>query len=209
MKSSKALEMLNEGRIAELKAELQDEIYQEALKNKPGAKKRYTAMKKYFSYIDSAREICKKPCIIDFEGKPHTSFCNSYSLVLTTEPCGNIELFTDIDRYPNMSRLVKYDGYEGTINLGPALAKANSLGYKLKKSEVGLKYKYLFHFNDTYFKVGLVESAFNIIDDGKDVTLYHAGKNSSLIIQNDIGVCVIMPIRIDELDENVVVIELK
>lgn len=209
MRSSKVLEMINSGRIEELKSELRDEIYAEALKNKPGAKKRYSAMKKYFSYIKSAREVCNKPCILEFEGKPHTSFCNSYSLVLTSEPCGEIELFTDIDRYPNMTKLVKYDGYQGTMNLGPIFAKAHSLGYKLTKAEVGNKYKYLLHYNDTYFKVGLVESAFNIIDDGNDVTLYHAdGKFSSLIIKNDIGVCVIMPIRIDELPEDVVVIEM-
>ena len=209
MRSSKILEMINQGCIEELKAELRDEIYSEALKNKPGAKKRYSAMKKYFGYVDSAREFCKKPCIIEFEGKPHTSFCNSYSLVLTTEPCGEIELFTDKTHYPDVKRLVKYDGYEGTMNLGPILAEAHSLGYKLKKAEVGPKYKYLLHFNETYFKVGLLESAFNIIDDGSDVTLYHSNKNRSLVIQNDIGVCVIMPIRIEELDENVVVIEMK
>lgn len=48
MKSSKVLEMLEQNRIEELKAELQDEIFTESLKSKPDAKKRYAAMKKIF-----------------------------------------------------------------------------------------------------------------------------------------------------------------
>ena len=43
MQSIKVLEMLEAGRIEELKALLQDEIYQESLKNRPNAKKRYTS----------------------------------------------------------------------------------------------------------------------------------------------------------------------
>ena len=73
-------------------------------------------MKKYFTYVSTAREVCQKPCIIDFEGKPHTSFCNAHSLALTTEPCGAIELFTDVDRYPNVGRLVKRESIPRKID---------------------------------------------------------------------------------------------
>ena len=45
--------MLNNNRIDDLKALLRDEIYAEVLKKKPGANKRYSAMKKYFTYTDS------------------------------------------------------------------------------------------------------------------------------------------------------------
>ena len=55
MRSVKVLEMLNEGKIDELKNKLQDEIYTDSLKGKPTAKKRYAAMKKYFSYTNNAR----------------------------------------------------------------------------------------------------------------------------------------------------------
>ena len=61
MRSVKVLEMLNEGKIDELKNKLQDEIYTDSLKGKPTAKKRYTAMKKYFSYTNNARKCCQKP----------------------------------------------------------------------------------------------------------------------------------------------------
>lgn len=61
--------MLNDGKIEDLKKTLQDEIYQESLKGKPNAKKRYTAMKKYFGYYNSGREAMQKPCVIEFEGE--------------------------------------------------------------------------------------------------------------------------------------------
>lgn len=69
MRSVKALEMLNKGQIGELKMLLKDEIYADSLKAKPNVKKRYAAMKKYFSYTNSSREILQKPCVIEYEGK--------------------------------------------------------------------------------------------------------------------------------------------
>ena len=53
MRNTLVLEMLNAGRIDELKKILEDEIYEDSLKVKPGAKKRYAAMKKYFKYHTS------------------------------------------------------------------------------------------------------------------------------------------------------------
>ena len=67
MRSVKVLEMINEGKIDELKNKLQDEIYTDSLKGKSTAKKHYTAMKKYFSYTSSDRECCQKPCKIVFD----------------------------------------------------------------------------------------------------------------------------------------------
>ena len=49
MRAIKMLEMLNDGRIEEVKEILRDEIYTELLSIKPGAKRRYAAMKKYFT----------------------------------------------------------------------------------------------------------------------------------------------------------------
>lgn len=101
MRAIKVLEMLNKGLIEELKALLKDEIYANSLKRKPNGKKRYSAMKKYFTYTDSPREICQKPYPIEFEGTRYISFTNSYTLVLTTEETGEIELFDDANgRYP-------------------------------------------------------------------------------------------------------------
>ena len=53
MNNTKILEMLNNGQIEELKEKIQDEIFQNELKKSDGtnAKKRHTAMKRYFKYV--------------------------------------------------------------------------------------------------------------------------------------------------------------
>ncbi|MBC5688163.1 hypothetical protein H8S37_04345 [Mediterraneibacter sp. NSJ-55] len=64
MEKTKILEMLNNGRIEELKREIQDEIFQDELKKLGGAdaKKRYTAMKRYFKYADCYDKRLFYPC---------------------------------------------------------------------------------------------------------------------------------------------------
>ena len=106
MKSSRVLEMLNKNQIDELKAALQDEIFTESLKTKPNAKKRYAAMKRYLANVSSAREVLQKPCEVEIEGTKYISFCNSYSLALTNETCGEIPLCEEPDRYPPVARLL-------------------------------------------------------------------------------------------------------
>ena len=166
-------------------------------------------MKKYFSYINSAREVCQKPALLIYEGKTYTSFCNSFSLALTTEPCGAIELFTDMDRYPNMTRLVKCEGVEGTIDIPKVLAEAKSKGYKLKKSEVNSN-NYLMFYDGAYFRIGLFEATYAIIDNGEKAKVYHSGGTgaSPITIENSIGYCVIMPVRYEaEPDDGIVIID--
>lgn len=213
MKSVKVLEMLHQGRIEELKALLKDEIYQDVLKNKPGAKRRYTAMKKYFSYTRSARTCCQKPAIIEFEGKTVTSFCNSYSLAFTTEPCGDIPLFTDDDgNYPDVARLVKREGDPVKVDFNKAFTDAKVKGYKLTKAAVNGN-EFMLHYNGAYFRLGLVHATYSIIDDGREATVYHNGKNvSPMTIENDIGVCLVLPVKCDDafvLENNSTVIELE
>ena len=213
MRSVKVLEMINQGRIEELKDILRDEIYQEVLKKKPGAKQRYAAMKKYFTYISTARTVCKKPSMIEFEGKSVTSFCNSYSLVLTSEPCGAIGLFTEADgNYPDVGRLIKREGSLQKIDFGKVFAEAKSKGYSLKKAEVNGG-EYMMHYNGAYFRLGLVDATYSIINDGAEATVYHNGKNvSPIVIENDIGVCLVLPVKCDEefISENdIIVIEVE
>lgn len=205
MQSVKVLKMIDEGRLEELKVMLQDEIYQDELKKKPGAKQRYTAMKKYFGYTNIARVACQKPMTIEFEGKTVTSFCNSYSLAFTSESPGEIELFTEDDgNYPDVARLVKRNGAPKEIDLDTVFAEAKSKGYKLTKSEVNGG-QYLMRYNEAYFRLGLVHATYSIIADGKNVTAYHDGKNtSSLTIENDLGLCLILPIKCEAafIEEN-------
>lgn len=213
MKSSKVLEMLNQNRIEELKDELRDEIYQDVLKKKPGAKQRYTAMKRYFGYVRTARTCCEKPALIQFEGGNYTSFTNGYSLALTKEPCGGIALFTDADgTYPDVGRLVKREGTGVMVDICAAIAEAKALGYKLTKKEVNGN-GFMLHYNGDYFRLGLVDATYSIINDGKNIVAYHSGKNvSPIVLENDIGVCLVLPVKCDDefIKENgCTVIELK
>lgn len=209
MRNSRVLAMLTTGKIEELKAELRDEIYQETLKAKPNAKKRYTAMKKYFTYVDSVREACKKPASIEFEGTQYASFCNSYSLVLTTESCGEMEMFdTAAGNYPDVTRLIHFDGTEEKIDISNVIAKAKSQGYKLKKSAVHDN-TYLMFYEGNYYRIGLIDSTYSIIDDGEEVAVYHIPNSMKpLVLKNNLGVVVIMPVHYEsEPYDGVIVIE--
>ena len=210
MRNVKALEMLNAGRIDDLKRELQDEIYQETLKSKPDAKKRYAAMKKYFKYYKPVRECLQKPCKVEFEGKQYTSFTNSWSLALTTENVGEIELYDESHgKYPDVARLVSFKGNSVNIDISKVIAEAKAKGYKLVKGEVDFHYNYLMLFDGSYYKLGLLDATYGIIDDGKPAMSYkQSGPNKPLTLETDIGYCLIMPVRYDgdpEEDGKVVV----
>ena len=71
MKNTKVLEMLNDGKIEELKALLQDEIFAEGLKGNGNAKKRYSAMKKYFTYTKHNNPALNIPCVVKETYKDH------------------------------------------------------------------------------------------------------------------------------------------
>ena len=212
MQNIKILEMLNNGQIEELKTLIQDELFTEGLKSKPGAKQRYAAMKKYFSYVKNNNKALEKPCVIDFDGEEYTSFINGYSIALTKESSGEMELFGDSGNYLNVGKMVVFDGEEKEIDFNTIIAEAKSKGYKLKKSEVeqGDDFKYIFHYDNAYFKVGLLDSTYSIINDGKKAIVWHPGnrkEHSPIIIKNDIGLCVVFPIKYDREKYNVTVIE--
>lgn len=215
MRSIEALNLLNEGRIDDLKRKLQDEIYEDAIKSKPGAKKRYAAMKKYCSYTSSAREILQKPCIIDYEGTKYASFCNSYSLALTTESTGEIPLCEEPDRYPDVTRLVRCDGPPRQVNLSKVIADAKSKGYKLTKAEVmGTPSKFYMFYDGSYFRIGLLDLTYSIIDNGEPVTIYHkeGNRTTQVLIENELGKALVLPMRTEEsfIEQNgITVIEAK
>lgn len=214
MRSLKVLEMINNGRIDELKTQLQEWIYLDSLKTRPGEKKRYTTMKKYFNYhSDTSRECLTKPCVVEFENRNYTSFTNSWSLILTTESSGEIELFdTDNGEYPDVIRLLRFDGIKKKIDFNKVIAEAKSKGYRLTKSEVGAGFKYLILYDGTYYKIGLLDISYGIIDNGGEAMTYHPdGARMPLTIQTDIGFCLIMPVFMHngKPSDNTIVVEVK
>ena len=215
MRAITALELITKGRIEELVAKLRDEIYINSLKRKPNAKKRYSAMKKFFTLADSVREVCQKPCKIEFDGKEYTSFTNSYTLVLTTEDSGELELFdTENGTYPDVGRLIRFEGEERKIDLNKVIAEAKSQGYKLRKYEFFSNHC-LMHYDGAYFRIPLIDSAYGIIAEDGEVSVYHGDSyRKPLVIKNDIGIAVIMPINRDhgpdeEQDDSKIIIEVE
>lgn len=210
MQNTKILEMLNNGQVEKLKTLIQKEIFLEGLKAKPDAKRRYTAMKKYFSYVKNVNTACTMPCVVDFEGEKYTSFTNGYSIALTKETSGEMELFKEPEKYLKVYKTIKYDGDAKEIDFNKIIIEAKSKGYKLKKSEIGEKgdFKYVFHYNNAYFKIGLLDATYSIINDGNKATVWHSGKYSSpMVIKNDLGVCVVLPFNYNTEKDGVTVIE--
>ena len=204
MKNTKVLEMINNGQIEEIKALLQDEIFADSLKGNGNAKKRYSAMKKYFTLVKAYNAACEKPCVIDFEGQKHTSFVNGYSIALTTETAGQMEHFEDASNYLNVAKMVTYDGTKRKIDFTRVLAEAKSKGYKIKKSEVeaGNDFKYVMYYDGAYYKIGLLDATYSIIDNGGKAEVYHQDgkKTSPIVIKNDIGVAVVLPVNYNAED---------
>lgn len=196
MKNSRVLEMLNQNRIDELKAELQDEIFTESLKTKPNAKKRYAAMKRYLKTCSESREILTKPCEVTVSGDKYNAFCNAYSLALTTETCGELEMCSEPDRYPKVEHLVKFDGEQEKVDFNKVLAEAKSKGYKFTKNAIHGN-DYLMDYNGAYFRMALVDITYGIIDEGQEIDVWFSGKFKPITIQNDLGIGVILPIRYD------------
>lgn len=197
MNARKALDMLETNRIEELKEVLRNELYTETLKEKPGAKKRYAAMKKYFTYHKSERACLQKPGRIEYEGKNYISFTNSWSLVLTTEDCGEIELFNESDgTYPDIKHLLRFDGIKKKIDFTKVIAEAKRKGYRFNKREVGNAFHYVMSYDGAYYKIGLLEASLSLIDNGSVMMTYHPdGDRMPLTIQNELGICVIMPVK--------------
>lgn len=208
MQNSKILEMLDKGQTEDLKNLLQDEIYANSLKSNPSAKKRYAAMKRYLKTISEARPILTKPCEVEFEGEKYNSFTNSYSLVLTKESCGEIPMCDEPDRYPDVTRLVHRAGDLEKVDFNKVLAEAKSKGYKYSKNSIHNN-DYLMKYNDSYFRIGLVDITYGVIDEGKEIDVYFNGKNRPITIENDLGIGIVLPIRTDGELEGSIIIEVK
>lgn len=197
MKNSKVLEMIRQNRIDELIKELQDEIFAESLKGRPNAKKRYLAMKRYLNTISESRPILQKPCEVELGDRKYNSFTNGYSLALTTESCGELEMCSEPERYPDVSRLINFNGDEDEIKLLEVIAEAKSLGYKYTKNSIH-RNEYLMHYKDSYFRIPLLDITYGILNDGKNAVVYYSGRNMTLTLETDIGIGLILPVKIDK-----------
>lgn len=201
MKNTKVLEMINNGQIEKLKALLQDEIFTDSLKGNGNAKKRYSAMKRYFKYSNNANKVTSLPCKdIEVYGNTYNSFIDGYTLVLTTESIGEMESYDNTSgTYCKVASLLNLSDAKSvdTFEVNTILTEAKSKGYKYKKSEIGncQNFQYCFKYKEGYFKVGLLDQAFSIIDDGKEAEVYYNGAKGLLFIKTSIGIAGISPFK--------------
>ena len=199
MQNTKVLEMINNGQIEELKALLQDEIFADSLKGNGNAKKRYNAMKRYFKYSDNTNKALNLPCKdIEVSGNTYNSFVDGYTLVLTTESIGEMESYDNTSgSYLKIASMLNLSDAKSVDNfdVNTILAEAKAKGYKYKKSEIGQcqDFQYCFKYKEGYFKVGLLDKAFSIIDDGKEAEVYYNGAKGLLFIKTSIGIAGILP----------------
>lgn len=210
MKSEIILEMLKNNEIEELKRILEEEVYKNAMQDK-GGKARYSAMKRYYRFADKDKvEKLKKPCKdIEYQGKLYNCFIDGYCFALTAESLGNMETYDNANNdYFSVGRLISFNGDMEKLNLNSILATAKSKGYKYKKSEVDtINAVYYLKYKGSYYKIGLLDKAYSIINDGEEAEVYYSGKSDVLIIKNNIGIAGICPIIIKGDIANKIIIE--
>lgn len=210
MKSEIILEMLKNNKIEELKRILEEEVYKNAMQDK-GEKARYSAMKRYYRLADkNGREMLKKPCKdIEYKGKLYNCFIDGYCFTVTTESIGNMKTYDNTNNdYYNINKLISFNGDMEKLNLNSILTIAKSKGYKFKKSEIDTN-NALYHlkYKETYYKIGLLDKAYSIINDGEEAEVYYSGKRDVLIIKNNIGIAGICPIDLKGDIANKIIIE--
>lgn len=200
MKNTIILEMINNGEIEQLKSLLTEEIYRDNLKGNGNAKDRYSAMKRYFKYTNNNNPAFLYPCKdVNIDGKTYNSFCDGYCFALTTENIDTIETYDKTKgEYLNIEKIIPKNPINvEEIDLNIILAKAKSEGYKFSKAELGLDnkndFKYIFSYKDGYFRIGLLDKAYSIIDDGKKSEVSYNGRLNMLLIKTSIGLAGVMP----------------
>lgn len=205
MKNEKILEMLNNGEIEKLKKVISEEIYNNSLDKNGNAKSRYKAMKDFYKFPSNETDTrFLKPCKKSIRGQLYNCFLSSDVLVCTKESTGNIELYNEKEearKWFNPERLINTSNFEivENIDFNDILSEAKSKGFKPIKQEIknGECAKYYLHFRDAYYKIGLLNKGYSIIDGGKHQEVFYNGIVSPLYIYNSLGVVMLLPVIID------------
>lgn len=218
MKTEKILTMIEDGRIEDLKKMLRDEIYTNSLKvsGRIGSSQRYAAMKRYFKYSDPNKDKriaypCKDIEVNNFivNGK-FNCFADECSIVLTTEDIGELEDFESVtggQDYYNIGNFIgNYNNDPQEIDINEVLAKAKSMGYKFCKKEIEYgckdKPKYLWKLGDIYGKIGILDQAFGIINDGESAKVWAYNPKAPILIGTSIGFVLVLPIVLKEKEKH-------
>lgn len=171
-------------------------------------KTRQAAMKRYFKYAVNNGNLCElypyycyETDTVDGSMELFNIFCDGKSFVMTRENISpELEVFQDKitgQTYPFgkmiddilRSRQDLYSIIKADIHR--TLEKAKELGYRYKMSEIGNSqdFTYVWNYENTYGKIGILDQAFKIIDDGEPAWIWNDGFNRPLILETSIGIC--------------------
>ena len=106
--------------------------------------------------------------------------------------------------------MIRFDGLKKKIDFNKVIAEAKSKGYRLNKGEVNNNFRYLMFYDGTYYKISLIDITYGIINNGEAAMTYHPdGVKMPLTIKNDIGLCIIMPVKFNDVpdDSEYIIIE--
>lgn len=220
MKNEKILEMLNNGEIEELKKAISEEIYNSSLNKNGNAKSRYKAMKDFYKFPSNKTDTrFLKPCKKSIRGQLYNCFLNCDVLVCTKESTGNIEMYDEKEEARelfNVEKLINAKDSEIVegINFNDIISEAKSKSFKPVKQEIqyGECAKYYLHFRNTYYKIGLLNKGYSIIEGGSHQKVFYRGNKEPLFIYNSLGIVMLLPVIIekalkDSKDKNFVIIE--
>ena len=205
MKNEKILQLLEENKIETLKELLKKELLEKELK-KSNRGNRNKAVKRFFKFEHNNLIFNNFT-----EKNGYYYMADGCCAVKTTEQPIMLENKIDYDEFRGKDMEPLYDTsitkkYEN-IDIKKVLIDAKINGYRYAKKETTANASYYFKFKDTYFKIGLLDKAFSVIDNNKPVTLYYRGKRSALMIANEIGQVLIMPMRKVPVNRKVFAIE--
>lgn len=189
MKNEEILQLLEENEIELLKELLKKELLEKELK-KNNRGNRNKAAERFFKFKHS------NPIFNNFtEKNGYYYMTDAYCAVKTKEQPLTLKNKIDYDKFMNIEGLYDISNAEEykNIDIKKVLIDAKVSGYRYAKKETDANALYYFKFKDTYFKIGLLDKAFSVIDNNKPVTLYYRGKRSVLMIANEIGQVLIMP----------------
>lgn len=171
--------------------------------SKIGYKMRSHAMKRFYRFVDD-KGYNRYPYrgVKVFKNEVMNCLLNDCCMVLTKEEIDGMEDYKNMVPYkdfPDINGIIKkMPDHSIKVDINKVIDVAKHAGYKYRKCEIESNFKYLWKYEDAYFKIGLLDKAFQVINDGEKADVYYKAWNAPLFIKTSIGIAVIFPMHYEE-----------
>lgn len=194
MKPGEILEMLDEGRIEELKSRMKEEVKLEEVKNIPGGNARYKAMKEFYKHVKDEREYLSYALELTIGGEPYHAIYDPYSIAFTKESIGTIPVYHKWDA-PDIQKFLAVSVGDSpilTVDMEKILSDAKKQGYRhtVKEMQYGKGGRFYLEGTQSFFKLGFVDKVFSIINDGNPARVFEVPK--LMYIKTSLGMAVVL-----------------